>query len=52
MDASTERDVRLFNLSWVEVKEWLKETDTILIPMGSCEQHGPHLPCGVDTFAG
>lgn len=52
MDASAQRDVRLFNLSWVEVKEWLKETDTILIPMGSCEQHGPHLPCGVDTFAG
>ncbi len=30
---ANERDVRLFNLSWVEVKEWLKETDTILIPI-------------------
>ena len=46
------RDVRIFNLTWVEVKEWLEETDIILVPMGSCEQHGPHLPFGVDTFAG
>ena len=46
------RDVRVFNLTWVEVKEWLEETDIILVPMGSCEQHGPHLPLGIDTFAG
>ena len=46
------RDVRIFNLTWMEVKEWLRETDVILVPMGSCEQHGPHLPCGIDTFCG
>lgn len=46
------RDVRIFNLTWVEVKEWLQETDIILVPMGSCEQHGPHLPCGIDSFCG
>jgi len=46
------RDVRIFNLTWMEVKEWLKEADIILVPMGSCEQHGPHLPCGIDTFCG
>lgn len=52
MSDGTERDVNIFNLTWVEVKEWLAETDVILVPMGSCEQHGPHLPCGIDTFAG
>ena len=46
------RDVRIFNLTWVEIKEWLKETDVILVPIGSCEQHGPHLPAGIDTFCG
>ena len=52
MAENKERDVRIFNCTWVEVKEWLAETDVIIVPMGSCEQHGPHLPCGIDTFAG
>lgn len=52
MNQGETREVRIFNLTWVEVKEWLQETDIILVPMGSCEQHGPHLPLGIDTFAG
>ena len=27
-------------LSWPEVDEVLKNTDTVLLPMGSTEQHG------------
>jgi len=46
------KEVRIFNLTWMEVKEWLKETDVLLVPMGSCEQHGPAMPCGIDTFCG
>jgi creatinine amidohydrolase len=42
---------RLFDCSWVEVKEWLNKTDTVLVPVGSSEQHGPHLPIGIDSFA-
>lgn len=43
---------RMFDMSWVEVKEWLKKTDTVIVPVGSIEQHGPALPCGVDSYAG
>ncbi len=43
---------RIFDMSWVEVKEWLEKTDTVLVPVGSIEQHGPALPMGVDSIAG
>ncbi len=29
---------------------WLKETDVVLLPIGSCEQHGPHMPLGTDVY--
>ncbi len=39
----------LANLSWPEVKK-LKLADTIVVlPLGSFEQHGPHLPLTTDT---
>lgn len=38
------------NLSFVDVQEYLKEKDTILVPMASFEQHGPHLPIYTDTI--
>lgn len=41
---------RLHELSWEEFKEVRKEIDTILIPIGSVEQEGPHLPLGVDSL--
>ncbi|UCE00789.1 MAG: creatininase family protein [Chloroflexota bacterium] len=34
----------LGNLSFTDVQEYLKVKDTILVPMASFEQHGPHLP--------
>jgi creatinine amidohydrolase len=31
--------------------EWFQErSDIVLIPIGSCEQHGAHLPLGTDTI--
>ncbi|MGI6551760.1 MAG: creatininase family protein [Bacillota bacterium] len=36
----------------MEVKEWLEKTDVVLVPVGSSEQHGPHLPIGIDSYAG
>ncbi|KXK18280.1 MAG: Creatininase [Chloroflexi bacterium OLB15] len=40
----------LGNLSYVDVQEYLKHSDTILIPKASLEQHGPHLPLFCDTI--
>jgi creatinine amidohydrolase len=40
----------LGNLSYVDIQEYLKHSDTILIPKASLEQHGPHLPLYCDTI--
>lgn len=37
-------------LSWPEVSAIFSEKHTVLIPIGSTEQHGHHLPLGVDLF--
>jgi creatinine amidohydrolase/Fe(II)-dependent formamide hydrolase-like protein len=36
--------------TWMEIEERLKEVDTVILPCGSIEQHGPHLPLDVDYF--
>jgi creatinine amidohydrolase len=33
-----------------EIVEALKEVDTVIVPLGTVEQHGPHLPVGTDTL--
>jgi creatinine amidohydrolase len=40
---------RLSELTWPEVEVALEETRTLLLPVGSVEQHGRHLPLGVDV---
>jgi creatinine amidohydrolase len=40
----------LGNLTYFDVREYLKDKDTILVPMASFEQHGPHLPIYTDTI--
>lgn len=32
------------------MKEFLLKHNTIIIPVGSCEQHGPHLPLDTDAY--
>jgi creatinine amidohydrolase len=39
----------LANLTWTELGDH-DGTPTLLVPVGSCEQHGPHLPIGTDTL--
>ena len=38
----------LHELSWVEAKEYFAENDTVILPVGSTEQHGPQNPLGTD----
>jgi len=49
----TEIQKKTFNLgelTWIEAAKRLKEVDVALLPVGSIEQHGPHLPLDVDAF--
>ena len=36
--------------SWEEVSEMEREKQVVLVPLGSVEQEGTHLPLGVDTY--
>ena len=36
--------------SFADAIEWFKKTDTVMVPVGSCEKHGAHLPLGTDSF--
>ena len=40
----------LQDMSWVEVQETLERTDTVIVPIGNLEQHGPHSPVGCCLF--
>jgi creatinine amidohydrolase len=40
--------MNLNDLSWVEVAEYLKKRQDILLPFGSVEEHGYHLPLSTD----
>jgi len=37
-------------MSWPSLRERLKIVDTAILPCGSIEQHGPHLPVDTDIF--
>ena len=41
---------QLGKLTWPEVIEGKKQISAVIIPVGSTEQHGPHLPFDTDTF--
>jgi creatinine amidohydrolase len=41
----------LFELASPDVTERLASNGMAVLPLGSVEQHGPHLPCGTDTIA-
>jgi creatinine amidohydrolase len=40
--------MKFAEVSWVEAQAILKDVDTVILPVGSTEQHGPHCPLGTD----
>ncbi|HOJ23481.1 MAG TPA: creatininase family protein, partial [Armatimonadota bacterium] len=38
----------MLNMTVQEIREALKETQTVILPIGCVEQHGYHLPISVD----
>ena len=44
------KEPRLSELSWPKVAEILNKLNVILVPLGSTEQHGAHLPLNVDSM--
>jgi len=47
---SINRSYRWNELTWPEAEQRFQQVDTALLPVGSIEQHGPHLPLGTDAF--
>ncbi|MGQ9640281.1 MAG: creatininase family protein [Candidatus Bathyarchaeia archaeon] len=43
-------EYRLWNMTWREVADTIWETVAILIPVGSIEQHGYHIPLDCDIY--
>ena len=43
-------DVRLALKTWVEVEDYLKQCQGIILPIGSIEQHGPTGAIGTDAM--
>lgn len=42
--------VWLQEMRWEEVRDHLQKDDVVIIPIGSTEQHGTHLPLGTDSM--
>ncbi|HQO02484.1 MAG TPA: creatininase family protein [Spirochaetota bacterium] len=47
---TAETPLLLQEMTWPDVKAYLQRCDMVIIPLGSIEQHGPHLPLGADTY--
>ena len=42
--------MRLADMTWREVRSYLERSNALVVPVGTCEQHGPHLPLATDTL--
>lgn len=47
---SKRKSFDLTEMSYLDVADILKKVDVIMVPMGSVEKHGAHLPLGTDSF--
>ncbi len=46
--SSIERRCELYKLTWKEAAQWVKRDPVLMMPIGSIECEGPHLPLGSD----
>lgn len=44
------KEYRLYKMTWKEIKDAINQIDAVLIPVGSTEQHGYHMPVDFDHF--
>lgn len=42
--------MRLENLTWPQAEQYFKNHDLAIVPIGSIECHGKHMPLGTDTI--
>jgi len=42
--------MKLSDYTYVEVKQFIKDNKNLIITVGTCEQHGPHLPLNNDIL--
>jgi len=40
----------IYRLSNTDIEKWKKKSDIVIIPIGSLEQHGSHLPVSTDSI--
>jgi len=46
-------ELQIERLTWAEIQEAIEGgADTVIVVVGSIEQHGPHLPCETDCYYG
>ena len=43
-------DVYIEKMSWTQIAEAIEKTDILILPTGSTENHGPHLPLQTDSY--
>ena len=43
-------EYRYNRLTWEEINDAIAAQKVVVLPTGSTEQHGPHLPLDVDAF--
>ena len=42
--------IHMMDMTWQDVKDAIAEHKILIFTAGTVEQHGPHLPLGVDTY--
>ncbi len=50
LTAGGDKALVLQEMTWTDVEEYIKTNDMVIIPIGSTEQHGPHMPLGTDFY--